>query len=106
MEEQMKKLAGRLERIEELLKQLVMQTKEKDVGSDNSRPLSMKQAANYLHLSVSRIYSLIYQKKLNPIQRKRNSKLLFSISELDNYLNAKSKVGCVTSTQMNNQVNN
>jgi hypothetical protein len=98
MDAQMKKLTDRLGRIENLLEQLIMQTREKDVGNDISRPLSMKQAADYLHLSVSRMYSLIYRKKLTPIQRKRSSKLLFSICELDSYLKAaEEETGYVTS---------
>ncbi|MBS1779252.1 MAG: helix-turn-helix domain-containing protein [Bacteroidetes bacterium] len=86
MNEQLKKLTERLERIENLLEQLIVRTKETDVGGNNNKPLSLKQAADYLHLSVSRMYSLIYQKKLNPVQRKRNSKLLFYVSELNRYL--------------------
>jgi hypothetical protein len=101
-----------LMRIEEKMDMLIREVAglkerlESNCHLPRDKPLPIQQAADYLHLSVSRMYSLIYQKKLNPIQRKRNSKLLFSIGELDSYLTAEGKAGCVTSKQINNQVNN
>jgi hypothetical protein len=105
MEEQLMRMEEKLDMLIREVEGLKMR-QHSNCHLPRDKPLPIKQAANYLHLSVSRIYSLVYQKKLNPIQRKRNSKLLFSIGELDSYLNAEGKVECVTSTQMNNQVNN
>jgi hypothetical protein len=75
--------------IERLLEELVNRNGERDVGTHNERPLSMKQAADFLHLSISRMYGLIYEKKLIPLQRMGRSKILFSIQELNRFLNEK-----------------
>ena len=83
MQNQLTELTERLEKIELLLAQVLMR---KDGKKDDDKLLSIKEAASYLHLSVSRMYSLIYEGKLKPIQRRKNSKILFSTQELDNYL--------------------
>ncbi len=83
MQNQLTELTERLEKIELLLAQVLMR---KDGKKDDDKLLSIKEAAAYLHLSVSRMYSLIYEGKLKPIQRMKNSKILFSTQELDNYL--------------------
>jgi excisionase family DNA binding protein len=52
----------------------------------NSPPLSLKEAATYLHLSVSRVYSLVYAGKLQTLQHTKRGKLLFSKEHLNQYL--------------------
>ena len=86
MHEELKGLTEKLDNIEKLLMQLLTQRQETDVGNDNNSLLSLKQTGEFLHLSVSRIYSLIYQKKLMPVQRTGRSKILFSKEELNRYL--------------------
>lgn len=79
-------LKRRVEKIERLLEQYV--NNNPSIERDDGKPLSMKQAADFLHLSVSRIYGLIYEGKLTPIQRKRKNKILFSYEELNRFLKA------------------
>ncbi len=86
---ELQELKGRIMNIERLLEELVNRNRERDVGTNNERPLSMKQAADFLHLSISRMYGLIYEKKLIPLQRMGRSKVLFSIQELNRFLNEK-----------------
>ena len=84
MNEEIRELTRRIEKIECLLEQL---TKNKyPIERDDGKPISMKQAAYFLHLSISRIYGLIYEGKLTPIQRKRKNKILFSKDELKRFL--------------------
>lgn len=52
----------------------------------NSPPLSLKQAAAYLHLSVSRVYDLVYSGKLKPLQHRKGGRILFSREILNKYL--------------------
>ena len=56
MQNQLTELTERLEKIELLLAQVLMR---KDGKKDDDKLLSIKEAASYLHLSVSRMYSLI-----------------------------------------------
>ena len=86
---ELQELRGRMMNIERLLEELVNRNGERDVGTNNERPLSMKQAADFLHLSISRMYGLIYEKKLMPLQRMGRSRILFSIQELNRFLNEK-----------------
>ena len=86
---ELQELKDRIMNIERLLEELVKRNGERDVGTNNERPLSMKQAADFLHLSISRVYGLIYEKKLMPLQRMGRSKILFSIRELNRFLNEK-----------------
>lgn len=89
MQAELQELKDRIMNIERLLEELVNRNGERDVGTNNERPLSMKQAADFLHLSISRMYGLIYEKKLMPLQRMGRSKILFSIQELNRFLNEK-----------------
>lgn len=79
MEQQLESVLQRLDRIELLLAKL------RD-PPNNSKSFTLKEAAAYLRLSVSRMYGLIYDGSLKPMQRQRNSKILFTIEELDRYL--------------------
>lgn len=89
MHAELHELKDRIMNIERLLEELVNSNEERDVGTNNERPLSMKQAADFLHLSISRMYGLIYEKKLTPLQRMGRSKILFSMQELNRFLNEK-----------------
>lgn len=51
-----------------------------------SPPLSLQEAATYLRLSVSRIYSLVYAGKLQTLQHTKRGKLLFSKEHLSQYV--------------------
>ena len=79
MEQQLESVLERLDRIEQLLAKL------RD-PPDNKNSYTLKEAAAYLRLSVSRMYSLIYDGNLKPIQRQRNSKILFTMEELNRYV--------------------
>lgn len=50
------------------------------------QPLNAQQAADYLHISSSHLYALIYEGKLKPMQRKKHGRILFTRELLDNYL--------------------
>lgn len=50
------------------------------------RLLSIEQAAEYLKLSVSTIYKMVYAGKITTIQRSNKSRLLFTMDELDLFL--------------------
>jgi len=47
---------------------------------------TLKEAAAYLKLSISRTYELVYTGKLIPLQHKKYHRLLFSIQSLNQYL--------------------
>ena len=57
----------------------------------SNTPLSVGQAASYLHLSVSRIYCLIGEGQLQPLQRKKYGRILFRPSDLYEYIQQKNK---------------
>jgi excisionase family DNA binding protein len=48
--------------------------------------LTVKEAADYLQLSASRIYNLVFEKKLQPNQRTKRCRITFSVEQLNNYL--------------------
>lgn len=89
MKQELQQLSEQIMHLEYLLEKLICQIGEKDAGGATDKPLSLKQAAAFLHLSVSRVYSLIYEQKLAPIQRTTRSKILFSRQELNRFLNEK-----------------
>lgn len=49
-------------------------------------PLGIRPAADYLQLSVSSMYKLIYAGELQPLQRTKGKRILFAKEELDNFL--------------------
>ncbi len=89
MQEQWRKVADKLDNIERLLLQIVRQGAEKDVGDGDTALLTLKQAAEFLHLSTSSIYKLIYKKNITPVQRTAKSRILFTKEHLINYLKQK-----------------
>lgn len=50
------------------------------------QPLNAQQAADYLHISPSHLYALIYEGKLKPMQRRKHGRILFTGELLDEYL--------------------
>ena len=50
------------------------------------QPLSVAQAAGFLGLSVSTIYKLVHFKKIQPLQRKKRGRLLFTRETLLQFL--------------------
>ncbi len=86
MKQELQQLSKRIMCMEQLLEKLIHHFGEKDIGMGKEKPLSLKQAADFLHLSVSRMYSLIYEKKLFPVQRTSRSKILFTQQELNRFL--------------------
>ena len=49
-------------------------------------PLSIQQAAEYLHLSKSRVYDLVYRGRLKPLQHQKHGRILFTKETLNQYL--------------------
>jgi excisionase family DNA binding protein len=52
----------------------------------NSGPFSLQEAAAYLHLSVSRVYSLVHAGRLQTLQHTKRGRHLFSKEHLNQYL--------------------
>ncbi len=92
MQERWLKVMDRLDDIERLLMQIVRQGAEKDVGDPDTALLTLKQAADFLHLSKSSIYKLIYKKNITPVQRTAKSRILFTKEHLINYLKQKNSI--------------
>jgi len=76
------------EKIDAILKEISGLKKQLDSLSHlpRDKPLPIQKAAEYLHLSVSRLYGLIYSGELIPIQRNKKGRILFSLEELNRYL--------------------
>ena len=53
---------------------------------NHTPPLSLREAAAYLHLSESRVYDLVYTGQLKPLQHRKGGRLLFSQELLNKYL--------------------
>ncbi len=54
--------------------------------SNNEETFTIKEAAKKLNLSVARVYALIYEGKLKPLQRKKYSRIQFTQEILNQYL--------------------
>jgi excisionase family DNA binding protein len=95
MKETVTALSSRIDAIEQTLQQLITLF-ERDVGetvvTQPKAPLSLKQAAAYLHLSPSHLYSLIYSGAIQPLQRTKGSRILFNQSTLNNYLHDRQSI--------------
>jgi excisionase family DNA binding protein len=83
MREEQDEIRKRLDALETKI-DLLLQLARND--GNKHPPLSMEQAATYLHLSVSRIYCLISEGQLHPLQRKKYGRILFRPSDLNEYL--------------------
>ena len=88
MEEQLIRME---EKMDLLIKEVIGLKKRLDNLNHMPRdkPLPINAAAEYLNLSVSRLYGLIYSGELTPIQRSKRGRILFSQEELNRYLNNK-----------------
>ena len=54
--------------------------------SNNEETFTIKEAAKKLSLSVARVYALIYEGKLKPLQREKYSRIQFTQEILNKYL--------------------
>ncbi len=54
--------------------------------SNNEETFTIKEAAKKLNLSVARVYALIYEGKLKPLQRKKFSRIQFTREILNQYI--------------------
>ncbi len=85
--------AQRLEQIEERLDRLLKDIafiKRKMANYSHmprDKPLNIDEAADYLKLSVSTIYKMVYAGKITALQRSSKTRLLFTVNELDLFLN-------------------
>ena len=81
------------EKLDIVIQELIELRKRLDNVNHQSRdnPLSIKQAAEYLKLSVSRLYYLVSSGELIPQQRNKKGRILFSIEELKSYLKKNNK---------------
>lgn len=86
MNEKLNKILRQLALINEKLDSLSHLSVERNIVKTDNKPLSAKEAASYLHLSLSRIYCLITEGKLKPLQKKKYARLLFTIDQLNEYL--------------------
>ncbi len=50
------------------------------------KSFGIQEAARRLHLSVSRVYALIYEGKLKPLQREKYSRIQFTEKNLNQYI--------------------
>lgn len=73
-----------------LLKQIMPKSPISE-NKDSSPPISIQEAAAYLQLSKSRVYTLVYQGKLKTLQNQKHGRMLFSISDLQVYLKGQHK---------------
>lgn len=74
-------LHARIDRIESLLQQILDSRKK-----ESQQLLSTQEAADFLNLSRARIYQLIYQKTIQPLQKLKRGRILFEVNELNRYL--------------------
>ena len=54
--------------------------------SNKEEIFTIKEAAKKINLSVARVYALIYEGKLQPLQREKYSRVLFTQETLNQYL--------------------
>lgn len=87
-EDVLQEILTRLEQIEQKLDKLQRTQEPLQPYLAADQLLSAKETAAYLHLSVARIYCLVCEGKLAPLQRKRRGRILFSQSQLNDYLSA------------------
>lgn len=91
MKEVLQEILTRLELIEQKLDKLQQAEKPLQPYLAVEQLLSVKDTAAYLHLSVARIYCLVCEGKLKPLQRKKHGRILFSQSQLNDYLSVNLK---------------
>ena len=82
METDLKTLQQKLD----LLLQEVREIKAQNASPDTETLFSISEAAKKLKLSISRVYALIYERKLHPVQREKYSRIQFNTQSIDQYL--------------------
>ena len=70
----------------DLLLEEVRELKKLNAFQKDESPFSLSEAAQKLKLSTSRVYALIYEGKLVPLQREKYSRIQFSLQSLNQYL--------------------
>ncbi len=70
----------------DLLVKEVQELKKQSASFNNETLFSISEAAKKLKLSTSRVYALIYEGKLHPVQREKYSRLQFNTQSLNQYL--------------------
>jgi hypothetical protein len=70
----------------DLLLREVQGLKKQNFHFDPEPLFSLSEAAEKLKLSPSRVYALIYEGKLIPVQREKYSRIQFSTQSLNQYL--------------------
>lgn len=84
MENPFETILMRLERIENLIKELMGERTVDETNATNDVLLNVNQAAKYIHLSVSSIYKFTSQKEIP--HYKKGKRLYFKKSELRDWL--------------------
>lgn len=77
------------QKLDAIAADLVLIKTNMQISGSTSPPLSVRQAAAYLHLSESRVYDLVYASKLQPLQNQKHGRILFSTETLNKYLHEK-----------------
>jgi excisionase family DNA binding protein len=80
-------LAAMQQQLEQVNRKLdfLIQTIGRKTGVED-QPLNGQQAADYLHISSSHLYALIYEGKIKPIQKRKHGRILFTKELLNDYL--------------------
>jgi len=73
------------QKLDLLLNEVRKMQGQKATVTDGSR-FTIEQAAKKLNLSTSRVYALIYEGKLKPLQREKYSRIQFNQEILNQYL--------------------
>ena len=77
---------GTLHQKLDLILQEVQDLKKQNPSPNDDSLFSISEAAQKLKLSPSRVYALIYEGKLKPLQREKYSRIQFSLQSLNEYL--------------------
>ena len=70
----------------DLLLQEVRELKKQNSSQKEEQLFSISEAATKLKLSTSRVYALIYEGKLVPVQRAKYSRIQFNTQSINQYL--------------------
>ena len=70
----------------DLLLEEIRDLKKQKPSLNDELLFSISEAAEKLKLSSSRVYALIYEGKLTPLQRGKYSRIQFSLESLNQYL--------------------
>ncbi|TKC00165.1 helix-turn-helix domain-containing protein [Pedobacter cryophilus] len=84
MENPFETILIRLDRIENLIRELIGERTDIDINVDNDIVLDVKQASKYIHLSVSRVYKFTSEKEIP--HYKKGKRLYFKKTELRDWL--------------------